>query len=111
MGWTDNEVVDLLIKIIIEGRGGGPISPTDDQFGLGGKALSRKSSRSQKSSRPGSSFTAAQIRSVAPKKKRKVSAYQREFGRQMKKLIKAHPRTPRTKLMKRAHRATKKARK
>lgn len=109
MGWTDNEVVDLLIKIIIEGRGGGPISPTDDQFGIGGKALSRKNPRSRKSGRPGSSFTAAQIRSVAPKKKRKVSAYQKEFGRQMKKLIKAHPRTPRTKLMSRAHRATKKA--
>lgn len=111
MGWTDNEVVDLLIKIIIEGRGGGPISPTDDQFGIGGKALSSKRAKSRQPRRPGSSFTAAQIRSVAPKKKRKVSAYQKEFGRQMKKLIKAHPRTPRTKLMARAHRATKKARK
>jgi hypothetical protein len=114
VGWTDNEVVDLLIKIIIEGRGGGPISPTDDQFGIGGKALSRNSSRthSTASKKKGSrAFTAAQIRSVAPKKKRKVSAYQREFGRQMKILIKAHPRTPRTKLMQRAHRATKKARK
>ena len=55
------------------------------------------------------SFSAAQIASVAPKKKRKVSRYQKEFGRQLKKLIKAHPRTPRTRLMKRAHTATKKA--
>ena len=49
-------------------------------------------------------------RAYEPKKKRKVSAYQREFGRQLKKLKKAHPRTPVTKLMKRAHAATKRAR-
>ena len=46
----------------------------------------------------------------AGKPKRKVSAYQREFGRQLKKLKRAHPRTPVTKLMKRAHAATKRAR-
>lgn len=45
-----------------------------------------------------------------PKPKRKVSPYQREFGRQLKKLKKKHPRTPVTKLMKRAHAATKRAR-
>lgn len=44
------------------------------------------------------------------KPKRKVSAYQREFGRQLKKLKRAHPRTPVTRLMKRAHAATKRAR-
>jgi hypothetical protein len=44
------------------------------------------------------------------KKKRKVSAYQKEFGRQLKKLKRAHPRTPVTKLMKRAHAATKRVR-
>jgi len=43
------------------------------------------------------------------KKKRKVSRYQREFGRQLKALKKKHPRTPVTRLMKKAHRATKKA--
>jgi|TARA_B100001540_G_scaffold260241_1_gene238878 hypothetical protein len=42
------------------------------------------------------------------KKKRKVSKYQREFGRQLKLLKAKHPRTPVTKLMKRAHTATKK---
>ncbi len=45
------------------------------------------------------------------KKKRKVSAYQKEFGRQLKKLKRAHPRTPVTRLMKRAHAATRRARK
>lgn len=43
------------------------------------------------------------------KKKRKVSKYQREFGRQLKLLKVKHPRTPVTRLMKRAHSATRKA--
>lgn len=45
------------------------------------------------------------------KKKRGPNAYNKEFSKQMKKLKKKHPRTPVTKLMKRAHTATKKARK
>ena len=45
-----------------------------------------------------------------PKKKRKkVSKYSREFGIQLKKLIKKHPRTKVTKLMSQAHRNTRKA--
>ena len=43
------------------------------------------------------------------KKKRKVSKYQKEFGKQLKKLKAKHPRTPVTRLMKRAHSATRKA--
>ena len=43
------------------------------------------------------------------KKKRKVSKYQREFGKQMKKLKAAHPRTPVTNLMNKGHAATRKA--
>jgi len=42
------------------------------------------------------------------KKKKKVSKYSKEFGIQLKKLIKKHPRTKVTKLMSQAHRATKK---
>ena len=45
------------------------------------------------------------------KKKRGPNAYNKEFSKQMKKLKKKHPRTPVTKLMKKAHSATKKARK
>jgi len=45
------------------------------------------------------------------KKKRKVSSYSKEFGIQLKKLKKKHPRTPVTRLMKKAHAATRKARK
>ncbi len=44
-----------------------------------------------------------------PKKKRKVSRYQKEFGKQMKKLKAAHPRTKVTALMSRGHSATRKA--
>ena len=46
---------------------------------------------------------------VMKKKKRKVSKYQKEFGKQMKKLKAAHPRTKVTQLMARGHRATRKA--
>lgn len=42
------------------------------------------------------------------KKPRKVSAYQKQFGRELKNLKKKHPRTPINRLMKRAHIATKK---
>lgn len=45
----------------------------------------------------------------APKKKRKVSAYSREFGIQLKKLKKLHPRTKIQNLMKKAHRRTRAA--
>lgn len=45
-----------------------------------------------------------------PKKKRKkVSKYSREFGIQLKKLIKKHPRTKVTQLMAKAHVKTRKA--
>ena len=42
-------------------------------------------------------------------KRRKRSKYNRELSRQLKMLKRKHPRTAITKLMKRAHRATKKA--
>lgn len=42
-------------------------------------------------------------------KRRKKSKYSKELGRQLKMLKKKHPRTPVIRLMKRAHRLTKKA--
>jgi hypothetical protein len=45
------------------------------------------------------------------KKKRKVSSYSKQFGIELKKLKAKHPRTPVTRLMKKAHAATRKARK
>ena len=44
-----------------------------------------------------------------PKGKRKVSAYSKQFGINLKALKKKHPRTPVTRLMKRAHTATRKS--
>lgn len=41
-----------------------------------------------------------------PKKRRKVGKYQREFGRQLRLLKAKHPRTPTSRLMKRAHSIT-----
>jgi len=52
---------------------------------------------------------AAILPNLPTKKKRKVSKYQKEFGKQLKKLKAKHPRTKITKLMKRAHSATRKA--
>jgi len=43
------------------------------------------------------------------KKKRKVSKYSREFGIQLSKLIKKHPRTKVTGLMEKAHSKTRAA--
>lgn len=43
------------------------------------------------------------------KRKRRVSKYQRAFGRNLKSLKKKHPRTPISKLMKKAHIMTRKA--
>ena len=51
----------------------------------------------------------AEEQAVEKKKKRKVSKYQKEFGRQMKKLKAAHPRTKVTQLMARGHNATRKS--
>jgi hypothetical protein len=66
---------------------------------------------SEKEHRAISRKAASAGKRVGQAKRRKVSAYQREFGRQLKKLKKRHPRTKISTLMKRAHRATKKVRK
>lgn len=53
---------------------------------------------------------AAPVEAIVVKKaKRKVSKYSKQFGKEMKKLIAKHPRSGVTKLMKRAHTATRKA--
>jgi len=51
----------------------------------------------------------ATLAAAPAKKKRKVSKYGREFGRQLKALKRKHPRSKITSLMSRAHRATRKA--
>lgn len=83
---------DFLENYEIRGREGGSGRSPGRQRGPG--------TRSQLA--PGALFS-------EPKKKRKRSKYQMEFGRQLKKLKKAHPRTSIGVLMKRAHRNTKRA--
>jgi len=51
----------------------------------------------------------ATLAAATSKKKRKVSKYSREFGRQLKALKKKHPRSKISSLMSRAHKLTKKA--
>ncbi|GAI77754.1 unnamed protein product [marine sediment metagenome] len=120
MAFTAEEVLAILIGISTGGRGGG-VNPENPFLGIPslGEALAEDRARfgERSLSQPlgskvhgGRSFTQRQLR-VAPKKRRKVSAYQKEFGRQLKRLKKKHPRTPVTRLMKRAHTATRKARK
>jgi hypothetical protein len=46
---------------------------------------------------------------VEKKVKRKVGKYQKEFGRQLRLLKAKHPRTPTSKLMKRAHSITRRS--
>jgi hypothetical protein len=52
-----------------------------------------------------------QIERAAAPKKRKVSAYSREFGRQYRALRKKHPRMGHGTITKKAHAATRKIRK
>ena len=56
----------------------------------------------------GASLAEREMNTQKPKR-RKKSKYQKELGRQLKMLKKKHPRTKITALMKRAHRATRKA--
>lgn len=107
----DRDVIELLAEILVAGRGGGPVDLSKPPFTTltpegAAKELRR---RSRDSTRKGMVRVTAR-RAYEPKKKRKVSAYQKEFGRQLKKLKRAHPRTPVTRLMKRAHAATRRAR-
>jgi hypothetical protein len=114
MASREDELVDALLRAhtLIEQMVGAAFGPVGSglirlhQKDMIGGGLMPTHSKGQKIIRRGRTDAKKII-----KAKRKVSGYQKEFGRQMKKLIKAHPRTPRTRLMKRAHRATKKARK
>jgi len=84
----------LLGYIFSDGNGGSVVVPLEQPTVMKSPGLMRMDPILQPSS---------------PKKKRRVSKYQREFGRQLKALKRKHPRTPVTRLMKRAHSATRKA--
>ncbi len=119
MAYSAEDVLRILIGISTGGRGGG-VNPENPLLGIPsfGDALEEDRVRNLEADLRNpvrGAFRRSRTRGQrdllrASKKKRKVSAYQKEFGRQLKKLKKKHPRTPVTRLMKRAHAATKKAR-
>ena len=90
----DGLTQQLLGYIFSDGNGGSVVVPIQQPTMMQSPGLMRMDPILQPSS---------------TKRKRRVSKYQREFGRQLKALKRKHPRTPVTKLMKRAHSATKKA--
>jgi len=118
--YTAEEVLAIIIGISAGGRGGG-VNPENPLLGI--PSFSDALAEDRARQRAGASLPqrhadmtnqlAQGIRALGsrrtPKKKRKVSKYQKEFGRQLKRLKKKHPRTPVTRLMKRAHAATRKA--
>lgn len=99
-----DDVIDIA-RAIGQAIGGNPVGATANL--LGGMELDPRVERSKRGGRRRTRRSKEQSRA---KVKRKVSAYQREFGRQLKRLKLKHPRTPVTKLMKRAHAATRRAR-
>ena len=78
---------------------GGSVSRTSNDFD---RSTPRKTSTRKKG------FRTSDIANVAPKKKRKISNYQKVFGKHLKALKKKHPRTNISVLMKKAHRLTRK---
>ena len=66
---------------------------------------------SEKEHRAMSKRSATAGKKAGTKARRKVSGYQKEFGKQLKILKKKHPRTKISTLMKRAHIATRRIRK
>lgn len=117
----DSDVIDLLVGILLGGRAGAGPGMGGQNPVLGIPSLSEAiqedreaQARAIIASGLSQGLTASGSRplrlQVPPKKKRKVSAYQKEFGRQLKRLKREHPRTPVTRLMKRAHAATRRAR-
>jgi len=120
----DSDVIDLLVGILLGGRAGAGPGMGGQNPLLGVPSLSEAIQQDREAQAraiigdvtwmQSQGLTASRSRplrlQVPPKKKRKVSAYQKEFGRQLKRLKREHPRTPVTRLMKRAHAATRRAR-
>lgn len=100
---NDREVIELLASILSGRVVTDPILKEIDRETSSSSINARRTTGRRRGVR-GSEQRDAKL-------KRKVSGYQKEFGRQYKKLKKAHPRTSPKMLMKKAHRLTKKVRK
>ncbi|GAH05242.1 unnamed protein product [marine sediment metagenome] len=106
MAASAEELLEALMEFIIQGRTGLPPFPNDSKFGIGGSNLSRKSS--SRSTATAGKRSGRMDKVPIPKKKRKVSRYQRVFGKNLKALKRKHPRSSISVLMKKAHRMTRK---
>ncbi|MHA1542984.1 MAG: hypothetical protein ACTSQH_08405 [Candidatus Hodarchaeales archaeon] len=99
----DREVIELLSRIL---SGRIITDPINEAIDLE-KSSSSRNARISTGRRRG--VRGSEQRKA--KTKRKVSGYQKEFGIQLKKLKKKHPRTNISKLMRKAHIATRRKRK
>lgn len=99
-----NNPATVLVKLILLGDSGGFSRGELEDIARGGSTKITRSS-------PGNLKRAARMNNIPipsrkTKQKRKVSRYQRVFGKNLKALKRKHPRTDISLLMKKAHRMT-----
>jgi hypothetical protein len=99
-----NNPATVLVKLILLGDSGGFSSEELATISRGGST--KINSSSGNSSRRSTRMDNIPIPSRKTKQKRKVSRYQRVFGKNLKALKRKHPRTDISVLMKKAHRMT-----
>jgi|TARA_R110000823_G_C15923559_1_gene498886 hypothetical protein len=107
MSMSEREVIELLANILAQGArksAGGFI--LDEIAAEARREAGRSSKNARISTGRRRGVRGSEQRKAATK--RTVSAYQKRFGIEYKKLKKIHPRTSPSSLMKKAHRATKK---
>ena len=103
--------LELIIASRMGGLPGRGLQMIDQELGERGFLLNRSNTENNMLAGEIGKKLGVGARKVIIKKKRKVSAYQREFGRQLKKLKKKHPRTNISQLMRKSHVLTRKLRK
>lgn len=104
--------LEMMIGSLIGGGFGRGLVMVDQELGDRRFLLNRSNTENNLMAGRIGKRSGQHLRNVTkPKIRRKVSPYQREFGRQLKKLKKKHPRTNISTLMKKAHRATRRIRK
>ena len=99
-----NNPATVLVKLILLGDSGGFSRGELADIARGGSTKINSSSAT--SSRRATRMDNIPIPSRKTKQKRKVSRYQRVFGKNLKALKRKHPRTDISVLMKKAHRMT-----
>lgn len=111
-----DEIIDAFLMGVAEGarEGASRIFPSPEQAGrsIGRRAISGRSRSADPFGLLRMEALLAELEQeelIEPKPKRKQSKYNKELSRQLKQLKKEKPRTPQNKLMKEAHKRTRKA--